>query len=100
MSIGKRYGPGEGYSARRGGERIDDDDVEGHALVNKSGSLDPGSRSSDMSDTIQPEGIKGARASDDDVEGHAFRPKATEPEGIKGARASDDDVEGHANRPK
>jgi hypothetical protein len=113
MVIGKRYGPGEGYSTRRGGElgADDGDDVEGHAFgvmtTEASGPQGPGTRSSDMGDTIEPEGaIKTVKATDEDVEGHGTRgmtPKAADEAEADSAwrkrkASDDDDVEGHGVR--
>ena len=90
MSFGKKFGPGEGFSVRPGGEMAsDEDDVEGHMSVGdsagrESGESDSQARSGriEMNDKRQND-----KRQDDDTEGHVARPAV---------RASDDnDTEGH-----
>jgi hypothetical protein len=123
MDYGKKFGPGEGFSVRPGGEMAsDEDDVEGHMSPGAdagrdSGESDDKARSGriEMNDTRQDdqdtEGHLGRipKASDDDTEGHLGRiPKASDDDteghsfrlssGGRVPKASDDDTEGHIGR--
>jgi hypothetical protein len=117
MDVGKKIGPGEGFSVRPGGEMAsDEDDVEGHmsagtaaARETRASNSQAGSGRIDVNDKRQDdqdtEGHLGRipKASDDDTEGHLGRlPKASDDdtEGHLGRipKASDDDTEGHLGR--
>ena len=93
MTFGKKFGPGEGFSVRRGGELAsDEDDVEGHMTGAPVKRAEDESGRNDMDEKRQDEDTEGhvarprVRASDDDTEGNIARPTV---------RASDDDTEGH-----
>ena len=99
MTFQKKYGPGEGFSVRPGGEMAaDEDDVEGH-MSEGSGRIDVSDKRHDEDDTEGHRML--ARASDeDDTEGHRMLARASDEDDTEGhrmlARASDeDDTEGH-----
>ncbi len=118
MGFGKKFGPGEGFSVRPGGEMAsDEDDVEGHmtsgdSAGRESGESDKQARSGriDMNDKRQDDDqdteghsfrVSGGhpipKESDDDTEGHGLRPSGGGNRPL--VRASDDDTEGHGLRP-
>ena len=104
MTFGKKFGPGEGFSVRPGGELAsDEDDVEGHMSPDASVGRESGKSNkqpqagrSDMDDK---------RQDDQDTEGHIGRvPKASDDDDTEGhigrvpKASDDDDTEGHIGR--